>query len=74
MTTPNFTIEELPSAGVRRKGVWYHFRTFCRRYPLGAVGAAITLVFLFCAIFAEFVTGMDPYTTNAASSMARAFR
>lgn len=70
MTAPNFTIEELPSAEIPRKGGWYHFRTFCRRYPLGAIGAAITLVFVFCAIFAEFVTGMDPYTTNAATSLA----
>ena len=70
MTTPNFTIEELPSAEVRRKGAWYHVRTFCRRYPLGAVGAAITILFVFAAVFAEFVTGMDPYSTNAASSLA----
>jgi peptide/nickel transport system permease protein len=70
MTAPNFAIEELPSAEIRRKGVWYHFRTFCRRYPLGAIGAAITLVFVFCAIFAELVTGMDPYSTNAATSLA----
>jgi peptide/nickel transport system permease protein len=70
MTTPNFSIEDLPSAEVKRKGVWYHFRTFCRRYPLGAIGAAITLVFVFCAVFAEYVTGMDPYSTNAATSLA----
>ena len=71
MTTPSsFSIEELPSTEIRRKGVWYHFRTFCRRYPLGAIGAAITLAFVFCAIFAELVTGVDPYTTNAADSLA----
>jgi peptide/nickel transport system permease protein len=71
MTTPSsFSIEELPSTEVRRKGLWYHFRTFCRRYPLGAIGAAITLAFVFCAIFAELVTGVDPYTTNAADSLA----
>ena len=71
MTTPSsFSIEELPSTEVRRKGLWYHFRTFCRRYPLGAIGMAITLAFVFCAIFAELVTGVDPYTTNAADSLA----
>ena len=27
-------------------------------------------MFVFCAVFAEYVTGMDPYSTNAATSLA----
>lgn len=70
MSTPNYSIETLPEAVVRRKGVWYHFTKFCRQYPLGAVGAAITILFVFAALFAEWVGGVDPYQTNAASSLA----
>jgi len=70
MSAPNFSVETLPEAVIRRKGIWYHIRKFCRQYPLGAVGAAITALFLFAAIFAEFVAGIDPYQTNAASSLA----
>lgn len=70
MTAPNFSIETLPDAVVRRKGVWYHVSKFCRRYPLGAFGAVITILFVFAALFAGLVTSMDPYQTNAASSLA----
>lgn len=70
MTTPDFSIETLPLAEKPRKGAWYHLRKFCRQYPLGAIGAVITIMFVFAAIFAEFVAGADPYQTNAASSLA----
>lgn len=70
MTTPDFSIETLPGAEKPRHSVFYLVRRFCRRYPLGAIGAAITFVFVFAAIFAEFVAGMDPYQTNAASSLS----
>jgi peptide/nickel transport system permease protein len=70
MTTPNYSVETLPDAVVSRKGVGYHIGKFFRRYPLGAVGAVITALFVFAAIFAEFVAGVDPYQTNAASSLA----
>ena len=70
MTSPDFSVETLPEAQVRRKGALYHIGKFCRRYPLGAIGAAITLVFVFAALFAELVAGVDPYQTNAASSLA----
>lgn len=70
MSTPNYSIETLPEAVVRRKSFWYHTRKFCRHYPLGAFGAIITAMFVFAAVFAEFVAGVDPYQTNAASSLA----
>ncbi|HKK29028.1 MAG TPA: ABC transporter permease [Alphaproteobacteria bacterium] len=70
MTAPDFSIETLPSASTQRRGIWYHTKKFCRHYPLGAIGAAITAIFVFAAIFAELVTGIDPYTTNAATSLA----
>jgi peptide/nickel transport system permease protein len=70
MTTPDFSIETLPSAIAPRRGLWYQFRKFCRQYPLGAIGAVITLAFLLAAVFAELITTVDPYTTNAATSLA----
>jgi peptide/nickel transport system permease protein len=42
-----------------------------RRYPLGAVGAFIVLVFVLTAIFANFIAPIDPTATNARASLAR---
>jgi peptide/nickel transport system permease protein len=42
-----------------------------RRYPLGAIGAVIVLLFLLTAIFAGAITSFDPFTTNARDSLAR---
>ena len=70
MTSPDFSIETLPTGAVRRRSAWYHVKKFCRQYPLGAIGAVISLLFLFAAVFAEWVAGMDPYQTNAATSLA----
>lgn len=70
MTSPDFSIETLPPTVTRRRGVWYQIKKFGRMYPLGAIGAVISLLFVFAAIFAEWVAGMDPYQTNAATSLA----
>lgn len=70
MTSPDFSIETLPPTVTRRRGVWYHIKKFGRMYPLGAIGAVISLLFVFAAVFAEWVAGMDPYQTNAATSLA----
>jgi peptide/nickel transport system permease protein len=70
MTSPDFSIETLPAAVTQRRSIWYHVKKFCRRYPLGAIGALITILFVFAAVFAEWVAGMDPYQTNAATSLA----
>jgi peptide/nickel transport system permease protein len=42
-----------------------------RRYPLGALGAFIVLVFVLTAIFANFIAPIDPTATNARASLAR---
>ncbi len=41
------------------------------RYPLGAVGALIMAVFVLSAVFAPFITGFDPLSTNSSISLAR---
>lgn len=41
-----------------------------RRYPLGAVGAVIMLLFVLTALFANFISPFDPTSTNARASLA----
>jgi len=41
-----------------------------RRYPLGAVGAMIMLLFVLTALFANIITPFDPTSTNARASLA----
>jgi len=42
-----------------------------RRYPLGVAGALIMVTFVLCAIFADYVAPLDPFSTNARSSLAK---
>jgi peptide/nickel transport system permease protein len=61
---------ELEKAGANVTG-WFSSTVFlARRYPLGAIGAVIVLVFLLTALFAG-ATGLDPFSTDAKSSLAR---
>src|ERR1700682_2242352 len=43
---------------------------FTRRYPLGAAGAVIVILFVLMAIFAPWITQFDPTLTNPRSSLA----
>ncbi len=40
-----------------------------RRFPLGAIGAVIVTVFVFCAIFADVIAPHDPLQTSAPLSL-----
>jgi peptide/nickel transport system permease protein len=62
---------ELARAGAHVTGWWSRILFFARRYPLGAVGAVIVLVFVLTAIFANLIAPMDPTTTDAKASLAR---
>ena len=62
---------ELARAGAHVEGRWGAARFLARRYPLGAIGAAIMALFVFLALFAGFITLYDPLATNAAHSLAR---
>ena len=70
MSTLDFNAE-LTAAGAHVKTRWGAVRFFMRRYPLGAAGAIIMLLFLFAAAFAPYITVFDPLSTNAAASLAR---
>lgn len=60
---------ELAKAGAGVEGRVGSFLFFCRRYPLGAIGAAIMMVFVLAAIFADVIAPQDPLATNAAASL-----
>lgn len=61
---------ELERAGANISGRWSSILFLARRYPLGAIGAVILVVFLLTALLAG-MTGLDPFTTDARSSLAR---
>ncbi|MCW5737916.1 MAG: ABC transporter permease [Enhydrobacter sp.] len=61
---------ELARAGANVTGWLSRVLFFTRRYPLGAVGAIIVGLFIFTAIFADFIAPVDPTSTNAKYSLA----
>jgi peptide/nickel transport system permease protein len=61
---------ELSRAGANVQGWFGGLVFFARRYPLGAVGALIMILFLSTAVFAESIARFDPFTTNARISLA----
>jgi peptide/nickel transport system permease protein len=59
-----------PIADVERgESVWSKLRYHAISHPLGAVGAVIMLLFVFAAVFADFITSYSPVTTNSAISL-----
>jgi peptide/nickel transport system permease protein len=71
MAEPVIYAAELARAGASASGVRANVVFLARRHPLGAIGALIMLVFVLAAIFADAITALDPFTTNAAASLAR---
>jgi peptide/nickel transport system permease protein len=61
----------LARAGANVTGWWSRVLFFARRYPLGAVGAVIVLLFLFTATFAGWIASFDPTATNSKFSLAK---
>ncbi len=61
---------ELARAGANVSSTSGQIFFLARRYPLGAVGALIVLLFIFTAAFANFIAPMDPTATNAKFSLA----
>ncbi|MFM9942953.1 MAG: ABC transporter permease [Hyphomicrobiaceae bacterium] len=62
---------ELNRAGANISSRWGTIAYFIRRYPLGAIGALIFALFVLTAIFAPLLTGFDPTSTNAKTSLAK---
>jgi len=62
---------ELARAGANVSTFGGQVLFMARRYPLGAVGALIVLLFICTAVFANFIAPLDPTATNAKASLAR---
>ena len=62
---------ELEKAGANVHSWGGRLAFLARRFPLGAAGALIMLLFVFTALFAGVIASYDPFTTNAADSLAR---
>ena len=62
---------ELARAGANVTSRWGQCLFLARRYPLGAVGFMIVLLFVFTAVFADFLAQTDPTTTNSQFSLAK---
>ena len=53
-----------------REGFWSRTGFLIRRYPLGAAGALIMVVFVLSAAFAPWITEFDPLSTTSRLSLA----
>src|SRR5690242_12693057 len=53
----------------RRESLFSRLSYYAATHPLGFVGALIMLVFVFAAVFADFITAYGPTTTNSAMSL-----
>ena len=51
-------------------GLWRQLRFIALGHPLGVIGAVIMAVFVFAAVFADFLTFYDPVATDSAVSLA----
>src|SRR5262249_62280279 len=59
-----------PAAEIERaEGIWSKILRHAGSHPLGVAGAGIMLVFIFAAVFADFITTYAPTTTNSAISL-----
>ncbi len=60
---------ELTKAGAHVTGRWSKTMFFARRYPLGAIGAVIVVIFVLSALFADVIAPRDPLQTLASASL-----
>jgi len=60
----------LARAGAHVSGFWGRAAYLARRYPLGAIGALIVVLFVATAAFADVIAPVDPTATNAKYSLA----
>src|SRR5215475_8405104 len=66
------TIDHVPTPTIeidRTESIWSKIVHHGASHPLGVVGAFIMLVFIFAAVFADFITTYAPTTTNSAISL-----
>jgi peptide/nickel transport system permease protein len=54
---------------VRSESIWSKIKHHAASHPLGVAGAAIMFVFVFAAVFADFITAYSPVATNSTISL-----
>src|SRR5258708_14307370 len=69
MTGIDYATEPAEETG-ETDGISARLRFIATRHPLGVIGAAIMAVFVFAAVFADFITVHDPLVMDAAISLA----
>ncbi|MCK1385942.1 ABC transporter permease [Bradyrhizobium sp. 21] len=62
---------ELRRAGAYAPGGWRRVLFLAQRHVLGAAGLVIMTLFVFTAIFADFIARYDPLTIDAARALGR---
>jgi peptide/nickel transport system permease protein len=62
---------DLERAGAHVKSRWGMAWFLAKRYPLGAVGLAVVLIFVAVAAFAPYITRHDPLATNPTISLEK---
>lgn len=62
---------ELRRAGAHATVGWRRVLFLAQRHVLGAAGLVIMILFVFTAIFADFIARYDPLTIDAARALAR---
>ena len=60
---------DLERAGAHVKSKWGMAWFLAKRYPLGAVGLAVVVIFVLVAAFAPYITRHDPLATNPRISL-----
>jgi peptide/nickel transport system permease protein len=61
---------EVPESAAGRRW-WRAVRDFCRRRPLGAIGAAVVLINIVVALLADLISPFDPLATDYGAMLAR---
>jgi peptide/nickel transport system permease protein len=61
---------DLERAGANVRSRWGMAWFLAKRYPLGAVGLAVVVIFVAVAAFAPYITGHDPLATNPRISLS----
>ena len=56
--------------GEHAESAWSNIRYYAASHPLGVIGAVIMAVFVFAAVFADFITSFNPITTNSLLALA----
>ncbi|HEU4659893.1 MAG TPA: ABC transporter permease [Pseudolabrys sp.] len=70
MAIIDYAAEPVETEKIPADTFWSRICYYAASHPLGVIGAVIMFVFVFAAVFANFLTEYDPVATNAALTLA----